>query len=201
MSRLIRFRESVRFSELAQIHRACSQNWTVSCNQISISINILLNTEYSCICCNHTVLVTVKWLTNALRNCSNESVRMNNSFANRTSVKHKGIGWTQPVLCCGCIKWGMDGQPRDPRYILMTFTEISTAVRSTNMWNIGYLNHSLSKFSSKTYNWLYSIQLLIQSINNNNKKSRLGCFTKKKKKKSCGTVPWYSYGIYYGTEM
>lgn len=97
MSRLTRFRESVRFSELAQIHRACSQNWTISCNQISISINILLNTEYSCICCNHTVLVTVKWLTNALRNCSNESVRMNNSFANRTSVKHKGIGWTQ---CC-----------------------------------------------------------------------------------------------------
>lgn len=113
VSRLIRFRESVRFSELAQIHRACSQNWTVSCNQISISINILLNTEYSCICCNHTVLVTVKWLTNALRNW----IGSNEQFFRESNIsKHKGIGWTQPVLCCGCIKWGMVSQETQVTY-------------------------------------------------------------------------------------
>ncbi len=133
-----------------------------------------LNTEYSCICCNHTVLVTVKWLTNALRSCSNESVRMNNSFASRIAV----MNTASVVLRVYQME---DGQPRDPRYILMTFTEISTALRSTCEI---YSNHPLSTFSSKTYNWLYSIQLiLIQSVHKINKKNALlGCFTQKKKK-------------------
>ncbi len=118
VSRLIRFRESVRFSELAQIHRACSQNWTVSCNQISISINILLNTEYSCICCNHTVLVTVKWLTNALRNWigSNEQFfRESNISKTKVSDEHSqccaaGVsngGWSakRPTLHINDFYW------------------------------------------------------------------------------------------------
>ncbi len=88
-----------------------------------------LNTEYLCICCNHLFLVTVKWLTNALRSCWNESVRMNDSFASRTAV----MNTASVVLRVYQME---DGQPRDPRYILMTFTEISTALRSTNMWNI-----------------------------------------------------------------
>ncbi len=178
VSRLIRFRESVRFSELAQIHRACSQNWTVSCNQISISINILLNTEYSCICCNYTVLVTVKWLTNALRNCSNESVRMNDSFANRTSVKQRYRMNTASVVL-RVYQMG-DGQPRDPRYILMTFTEISTAVRSTNMWKI---------FESFTFQIFVQDLGLKLTIFNSTPNS---VYFYQKIKKGCGTVPWYS---------
>ncbi len=112
-----------------------------------------LNTEYLCICCNHLFLVTVKWLTNALRSCSNESVRMNNSFASRTAV----MNTASVVLRVYQME---DGQPRDPRYILMTFTEISTALRSTNMWNI---------FESSTFHiFVQDLQLTIFNSTNSN---------------------------------